>query len=70
MRVSEAQHIDFAKPNCMGYVETHHVFRLADQGPDTPSNVIALCSSHHREAHFGSRAAELEKEFVRILCSF
>jgi 5-methylcytosine-specific restriction enzyme A len=59
--------IDFAKPNGMGYVETHHVLRLADQGPDTPSNVIALCSSHHREAHFGSRAAELEREFVRIL---
>jgi hypothetical protein len=26
------------------------------------TNVIALCPKHHREAHFGKRQVELEKE--------
>jgi len=30
-------------------------------------NFIALCPAHHREAHFGVNAEELEKEFLDIL---
>jgi len=29
------------------------------------TNVIALCPKHHREAHFGERRAELEKEMMQ-----
>ncbi|WP_316778914.1 HNH endonuclease signature motif containing protein [Pedobacter antarcticus] len=35
------------------YLEVHHIFKLADDGPDHPNNVAALCPNCHREAHFG-----------------
>jgi hypothetical protein len=31
------------------------------------TNVIALCPRDHREAHFGERAEELEREMTRKL---
>lgn len=36
------------------FLEVHHIFRLADDGPDSPVNVAAICPNCHREAHFGS----------------
>ena len=53
------------------YLEAHHVDRLADDGPDHPRKVIALCPNCHRKAHHGldakvfnetlrKRAAKLE----------
>ena len=35
------------------YLEVHHKHRLADLGPDTVENAIALCPNCHREAHHG-----------------
>lgn len=35
------------------YLEIHHRVRLADGGPDTFENTIALCPNCHRKAHFG-----------------
>ncbi|MGV6800913.1 MAG: HNH endonuclease [bacterium] len=49
------------------YLETHHIISLADDGPDTVYNVIALCPNHHRQAHFGENREELRAEFVQIL---
>lgn len=49
------------------YLETHHVMTLATQGPDSVANVIALCPAHHREAHYGRLASELEGSFIKIL---
>jgi hypothetical protein len=49
------------------YLEAHHVIALAAQGPDTVHNVIALCSEHHREAHYGMHAEELERRFLAKL---
>jgi HNH endonuclease len=43
------------------YLECHHIITLAKQGRDKPWNVIALCPEHHREAHFGQLAEQLEK---------
>ena len=34
------------------YLETHHVISLSEEGPDRPTNVIALCATDHRRAHF------------------
>ncbi|MEA3263527.1 MAG: HNH endonuclease signature motif containing protein [Pseudomonadota bacterium] len=45
--------LGFRKSDGTHYVEAHHIISLAKQGPDTLDNVIALCPSHHREAHFG-----------------
>ncbi|MBS1084447.1 HNH endonuclease [Gluconobacter kondonii] len=35
------------------YLETHHIHKLSDGGPDHPASVAALCPNCHREAHFG-----------------
>jgi len=59
--------IDFLLPDGSGYLETHHVISLAKQGPDTPKNVIGLCSGHHREAHYGIDREHLERGFLRKL---
>ena len=34
------------------YLECHHIFRVADGGPDAPRNVIGLCPNCHRRAHY------------------
>ena len=36
------------------FLEVHHLVRLADDGPDTPENVAALCPNCHRRVHHGS----------------
>ncbi len=36
------------------FLEVHHINRLADDGPDIPGNVAAICPNCHREAHFCS----------------
>jgi 5-methylcytosine-specific restriction protein A len=40
--------------NGLPYLEVHHKHRLADGGPDTVANAIALCPNCHREAHYGA----------------
>lgn len=45
------------------YLETHHVVPLADDGPDHPSNVVAICPQDHRRAHY---AAERDDIAVRL----
>lgn len=57
----------FDLPNGGRYLEAHHVIALADQGPDTVQNVIALCAHHHREAHFGRDAERLEASLIEKL---
>ncbi|MCX7007607.1 MAG: HNH endonuclease, partial [Kiritimatiellaeota bacterium] len=46
------------------YLETHHIISLANDGADRTTNVIALCADHHREAHFGAKRGELEKDMI------
>ncbi len=41
----------FLKPDGSPYLEPHHTDRLADDGPDHPATVIALCPNCHRRAH-------------------
>jgi hypothetical protein len=55
--------LGFKKPNGTHFVEAHHIISLAEQGPDTLDNVIALCPNHHREAHFGLEWEQLETKF-------
>jgi hypothetical protein len=49
------------------YLEAHHIIALANDGADRMTNVIALCANDHREAHFGRRSIELEKEMIEIV---
>lgn len=66
-RCEHCDELGFEKPGGDRYLETHHIIALAEQGPDTLANVIALCPSHHREAHYGSDRLALEAAFVRKL---
>ncbi|MGJ7503669.1 HNH endonuclease [Variovorax sp. ZT5P49] len=49
------------------YLETHHVQALAEDGADRVSNVVALCPTHHREAHYGGRRTQLRAELEELL---
>lgn len=51
------------------YAETHHVQPLAEQGADRVWNVVALCPTHHREAHYGSRRAEMKAQLLELLAT-
>ena len=46
------------------FLEVHHVFRLADGGPDHPDNVIALCPNCHRRAHYSVDADRFNKDLI------
>lgn len=59
--------LGFRRSDGSHYVETHHIIALADEGADRVHNVIALCPSHHREAHFGAERQSLEQEFIQIV---
>lgn len=37
-----------------GFLEVHHIFRLADDGVDEPGNVAAVCPNCHRRAHYSA----------------
>lgn len=51
------------------YLETHHVVPLADNGPDHPSNVVAICPQDHRRAHYAAERDEIAVELTAILDS-
>jgi len=57
----------FLMQNGDRYLEAHHLIALANDGADTPQNVIALCPGHHREAHYGSAREALEIEMASRL---
>jgi hypothetical protein len=59
--------LGFKQSNGKHYLESHHIITLANEGSDRMTNVIALCPNHHREAHFGERGEELEKEMILSL---
>ncbi|WP_080635324.1 HNH endonuclease [Pseudomonas asplenii] len=52
------------------FLEVHHMTRLADDGPDLPINVIALCPNCHRRAHYSADRVEFGsslREFVALM---
>lgn len=57
----------FITANGRPYLEAHHIISLANAGPDTVMNVIALCPKHHRQAHFGEDAEMLEVQMLKKL---
>ncbi|MDP3511706.1 MAG: HNH endonuclease signature motif containing protein [Sulfuritalea sp.] len=66
-RCEYCKEIGFLRPNGTAYLETHHIIALASDGVDRVSNVIAVCPSHHREAHFGARRTQLERELILLV---
>lgn len=49
------------------YLETHHVIALSDDGPDQEWNVIGICPTDHRRAHFGDDRAAIQKVLLEFL---
>jgi len=43
----------FNKVDGTPFLEVHHIYRLADDGPDDIMNVAAICPNCHAEAHHG-----------------
>ena len=59
MGVCEAcdQSAPFVKKDGTPYLEPHHTTRLADEGPDHPAWVGAICPTCHRRIHSGEDGA-------------
>ncbi|NKC14832.1 MAG: hypothetical protein GKR94_22405 [Gammaproteobacteria bacterium] len=49
------------------FLETHHVIPVSEGGRDWQWNVIALCPSDHRRAHFARERRELHEQMTRLL---
>ena len=49
------------------YLEPHHTDRLADDGPDHPAKVIALCPNSHRRAHSSHDAIRFNQSLKKRL---
>lgn len=57
----------FQTPNREPYLEPHHTRRLADDGPDHPATVIALCPNCHRRAHSAADKVVFNRSLVKRL---
>jgi 5-methylcytosine-specific restriction endonuclease McrA len=51
------------------YLEAHHIHRLADDGPDHPRQVIALCANCHRRAHHSVDRASFTRTLRKRMIS-
>jgi hypothetical protein len=47
------------------YLESHHITRLADEGPDHPAHVIGVCPNCHRRAHFSDAVARIRVQMKK-----
>lgn len=57
----------FRRQDGSAYLEVHHVTRVADNGPDHPAKVIALCPNCHRRAHYADDGEEYNRQLVSTL---
>jgi 5-methylcytosine-specific restriction protein A len=46
------------------YLEVHHLFRVADGGPDKPTGVAAICPTCHRRIHNGVDGHEVNERLA------
>jgi 5-methylcytosine-specific restriction enzyme A len=51
------------------YLEAHHIYQRADDGPDDPATVIALCPNCHRRVHSGEDGADFNGELAKKMSS-
>lgn len=60
----------FESDGGLPYLEVHHMLRLADDGPDDPGNVAAVCPNCHRALHLSKEraalAASLQARIARL----
>ncbi|MFC2083665.1 HNH endonuclease [Bacteroidota bacterium] len=51
----------YSKDN-IPFLEVHHIRRRADNGPDEPRGVAAICPNCHKEVHYGKEGEDLNKK--------
>jgi hypothetical protein len=54
----------FSRADGTAYLEVHHVRPLAEGGPDTVDNAVALCPTCHRASHHASDRRDRRKRLV------
>lgn len=47
------------------YLEVHHVLCLANRGPDTVDNTVALCANCHRRLHHSVDALQFARSLIK-----
>ena len=57
----------FLTENGERYLETHHVVGVAERGPDTANNIVAVCPTCHRKAHFAADHIEVERRMSKAI---
>ncbi len=60
----------FIKSDGSVYLETHHVISLSEEGEDKLHNVIALCATDHRRAHFSAEWEMMQHVFITKLSKY
>lgn len=51
------------------YLESHHILRMSDGGPDHPRNVIGVCPNCHRCAHHSRDRSKVRTRMKRRVAS-
>jgi 5-methylcytosine-specific restriction protein A len=54
----------FVNDRGQGFLEVHHITRLADDGLDEPRNIAAVCPNCHRRAHYSSDREDFRKRLL------
>ena len=57
----------FTKDDGTLFLEVHHVIPLAEKGPDTVNNAVALCPNCHREAHLGQNRDRIRQDLQNLI---
>ena len=47
-----------------GFLEVHHIFRLADDGVDAPENVAAVCPNCHKRAYYSADRLAFQAKLI------
>lgn len=58
----------FMRTDGTPYLEVHHVVPLAQGGPDTVDNTVALCPTCHRRAHYAIDSVAFNGELMERRC--
>jgi 5-methylcytosine-specific restriction protein A len=54
----------FVDDRGVGFLEVHHIHRLADDGLDAPENVAAICPNCHKRAHFSADRIDFKRFLI------
>lgn len=59
--------LGFVTENGERYLESHHVVEVSQRGPDSPTNIVAVCPSCHRKAHYAADRSQIERRMLEAI---